>query len=432
MSTVQQTNEAATDPTKSAAFRAWFGKSKVVDGKGKPLPVYHGSGTRIKRFRAEFTGKGNDENGSGYYFTTDTAEATGYTARLSSYQTEKPGGMDEPTVHEVFLAITKPLDADKLGRLTLAQAVRFIRLCPDEREALGGWGDVDYEGIDVIRNRAAQQYADVHGSTLLHVLNMIKNDFYREDHPSWASSIQVILGYDGVVAKKTATSTHWVAWFPKQIKSVTSNFDRNSEDIDERALREARARAVKITVRPFGRNGYFDVGHNSVTIGDKNIAAWVRYAGQPIKVYWGEDHDAAIAAGKMRGGFLWQGRYEKDTRTASLASFHGMDVTAEEAFENLVELRTAFPDMRTLYVDKDDVELYARVAAGLEEALCSHTSATCNAPGTNCAVCCAVPVSGQNCAALARRNRTRSGGLQWTRSTPTTTTKRNNCGRASR
>jgi hypothetical protein len=37
-------------PTDSAAFKRWFGKSKVVDADGKPLVVYHGSQKNFRKF----------------------------------------------------------------------------------------------------------------------------------------------------------------------------------------------------------------------------------------------------------------------------------------------------------------------------------------------------------------------------------------------
>lgn len=39
-------------PEREANFRAWFGDSKVVDGEGRPLVVYHGTGADIAAFDA--------------------------------------------------------------------------------------------------------------------------------------------------------------------------------------------------------------------------------------------------------------------------------------------------------------------------------------------------------------------------------------------
>ena len=38
-------------PSLSEAFWKWFGQSKVVDGQGQPLVVYHGTGAEIEAFK---------------------------------------------------------------------------------------------------------------------------------------------------------------------------------------------------------------------------------------------------------------------------------------------------------------------------------------------------------------------------------------------
>jgi 2'-5' RNA ligase len=60
----------ATDQTKTKAFKDWFGKSKVVDAKGKPLVVYHGTTQDFTAFESE---RGNVESdfGAGIYFSSN-------------------------------------------------------------------------------------------------------------------------------------------------------------------------------------------------------------------------------------------------------------------------------------------------------------------------------------------------------------------------
>ena len=61
----------AAEPVDSQAFKDWFGDwtsdranhSQVVDDQGRPLIVYHGTGTSIEEFVPEFTGQGNDQYG---------------------------------------------------------------------------------------------------------------------------------------------------------------------------------------------------------------------------------------------------------------------------------------------------------------------------------------------------------------------------------
>ena len=65
-----------TDPTSTPAFRRWFGESKVVDGAGRPLVVYHGA--RSSKTFEVFRGSRRGWYGSGMYFTPDRDFAEGY------------------------------------------------------------------------------------------------------------------------------------------------------------------------------------------------------------------------------------------------------------------------------------------------------------------------------------------------------------------
>lgn len=57
----------------SRAFRSWFGNSKVVDSRGNPLPVYHGTAANFTTFS-----RSTPEAfvGEGYYFTDSPEEAS--------------------------------------------------------------------------------------------------------------------------------------------------------------------------------------------------------------------------------------------------------------------------------------------------------------------------------------------------------------------
>lgn len=88
----------ATGPkqTDSAAFRKWFGDSKVVDADGKPLVVYHGTGaTDISDFKVSKRGT----YGGGIYLTPDIRGANDY----AIYR-----GAPSSTVYPVYAAIKNP------------------------------------------------------------------------------------------------------------------------------------------------------------------------------------------------------------------------------------------------------------------------------------------------------------------------------------
>ena len=65
---INQSAEALTN------FYNWFGDSKVVDEQGRPLVVYHGGKSGIKKFDKEKIGK-DSQWGNGFYFTDNEYEA---------------------------------------------------------------------------------------------------------------------------------------------------------------------------------------------------------------------------------------------------------------------------------------------------------------------------------------------------------------------
>lgn len=77
------------EQTKTAAFRKWFGDSKVVDADGKPLIVYHGTTENFSAFDPDRTIEG------GFFFSTDQSEASRF-----------------GDVMPVYLSLSNPLEVD--------------------------------------------------------------------------------------------------------------------------------------------------------------------------------------------------------------------------------------------------------------------------------------------------------------------------------
>lgn len=225
----------AAEPVDSQAFKDWFGDwtsdradhSQVVDGQGRPLIVYHGTGTSIEEFLPEFTGQGNDQYGSGFYFTTDRETAEGYTTRTLNDQS-KPGGMDNPNVIPAYLNIRNPLvvearDTPNLYQIEVpaSQAAKIIGKMPDimdpENSIPGDFFD-DYWESGPKRsmiNRLAREYD--------WTLGTLATDIFR-DHPTeYRQAVRDVLGYDGVQVNFPSGEKHFIAWFPNQIKHATEN-----------------------------------------------------------------------------------------------------------------------------------------------------------------------------------------------------------------
>ena len=71
----------------------YFANSKVRDSKCNLIVCYHGTSTDFSTFDTERTGKGNDQYGSGFYFTTEESGALQYGNNVKA----------------VYLNITNPL-----------------------------------------------------------------------------------------------------------------------------------------------------------------------------------------------------------------------------------------------------------------------------------------------------------------------------------
>lgn len=166
-----------------AAFQRWFGKSKVVDGQGQPLAVYHGTANDFTTFSDEFYGEstGVGDLGEGFYFT-DRPEIA------SSFAEDADG--DAPHVMPVYLAIQNP-------------ATNKVINSPEIQDILE-----DGMGFDSLR------------------------DVLREQ------------GYDGIIYTHKGAGTEYVAFDPEQIKSAIGNngeYSASNPDIRFSVLEDATA-----------------------------------------------------------------------------------------------------------------------------------------------------------------------------------------------
>lgn len=128
-----------TGQTGSAAFKAWFGASQVVDAAGLPLVVYRG-------VRQQIGLDAYDARAGRQYFTDDRAVARAY-----SMQNDGAAG----TVVDAYLRIARPFDlvddkaAHALAKLmnvrwTVQQAYYDLTDAPGLEVALSGAG---YDGV---------------------------------------------------------------------------------------------------------------------------------------------------------------------------------------------------------------------------------------------------------------------------------------------
>lgn len=239
-----QTVVVSGDQTDTPEFKRFFGDSKVVDAAGRPLVVYHGTGNAesLTAFDPALTGKGNDQFGSGFYFTSRPETASGYTTAVSANVgpgTAKLGGDLSPGIIPVYLSIKKPIVVhgdtlnDSNARLTARQAEAIINKAPGIRNLdetpLGDFVDVWSVGkvTDAMIRQVAAHYTG-------HKLSELEGDMFRNNAPAFRKALHEVLGYDGVVKQFDSGEKHYVVWFPEQIKSAIGNngeFDPTNQDI---------------------------------------------------------------------------------------------------------------------------------------------------------------------------------------------------------
>ena len=192
-------------------FWRWFGDSRVVDAQGRPLVVYHGTAADIEKFSYEFVGNGNDQYGSGFYFTTSPNTASGYAAN--------EGG----NVLPVYLAINNPLSSDQSKKLTKSQIKAIISSAPELDDVLWNFGDWGSEGKDKVLNKAISQLYEYQRETLLTSLHPIANDFFAGNEQAFSEAVTRVLKHDGVEVRQESGEVFFIAFTPTQIKSATGN-----------------------------------------------------------------------------------------------------------------------------------------------------------------------------------------------------------------
>jgi hypothetical protein len=179
--------------------------------------VFHGSGLSIDEFDYKWVGKGNDQLGSGWYFTSDILEAETYCGCVSP-DSVKLEGLECPTVHIVDLSLNNPLSSEKIQTLTVRQSLEIIQKSPELDDSLSDWGDVASEGKRKVIERAAQSYVE-NGVELISTINKLSNDFFDGHIEAFNRVVNKTLGYDGVICEYEG-KTHYVAWFPEQINII--------------------------------------------------------------------------------------------------------------------------------------------------------------------------------------------------------------------
>lgn len=159
----------AQDQTETAAFKQWFGDSKVVDADGKPLVVYHGTRRKFNEFEVMHP-RGAVGNPKGIYFTTSRQEA-------EEFAQDVDGAMDEKSrIVEAYLSIQS--DSDGAIRKRADGTTEFIVFDPTKiKSAIGNNGQFDPANPDIRYSKDGRILAFVvNGQTYLVADNIGSDD----------------------------------------------------------------------------------------------------------------------------------------------------------------------------------------------------------------------------------------------------------------
>ena len=235
----------------SEQFKKFFEGSIVTNIDGSPKVMFHGSPAtdNINQiwFNSKYIGQGNDQLGSGFYFSSEPMEASAYS---ESYKVD--GVLNDrikrrigdtkfsPGIVPVYLSVKNPMP--DLFSTTKEQVKKLILSSPlaqskDEYvnpfvDWFAEFGDLikQKNGLDFMADQVADSYSDFtdNGTNMVQTkrtLQLIMNDFYEggEFAPNMLKAIQDIYGYDGYILKENIgdrIKSTVVAHFPEQIQSA--------------------------------------------------------------------------------------------------------------------------------------------------------------------------------------------------------------------
>lgn len=208
-------------------FKKWFGDSKVVDEKGKPLVVYHGTGTPVDfdAFSKEKAGTAYNHPTArmGFWFTTSADTA-------SEYASKSEAGAPYPRVMPVFLRVAKPkvMDAAEFEERFVERGTSERKRIAEIKEELKQLSAKSASDLEVIRQRVQLESE----SQSLFVKELLASNKRLDSPTSYVKRLQKS-GYDGL-AVQLSDQTAYVTFEPTQIKSAIGNrgtFNPNDPNI---------------------------------------------------------------------------------------------------------------------------------------------------------------------------------------------------------
>lgn len=178
-------------------FWSWFNGSKIVDEKGRPLVVYHGTNAKFDTFSIDKIGDYKSKVGGGFYFTNDIRNAKSYGNVMSTY-----------------LSIKSPLNI-YLGSNNISKSIRksFYNLLKEYSWSKNGFRDYSENADDMMFLQGLYYDLD-----------------YKVRNNKYLNSIIKILKIDGIIHEVNSNLKEYIVFSPNQIKSISNNTNYSKED----------------------------------------------------------------------------------------------------------------------------------------------------------------------------------------------------------
>ena len=195
-------------------FKEWFGNSKVVDEKGKPLEMVHFSYNEFSQFDKSHAGVNNDESSIGFWF----ADRDDFAFNNERY----------PIRYDVYLKMDNPLIIEGNGTETNPWADTDIDNLDSYAKFEKMFNDLMYQDPQMWDERV---YEPIYGGFETQKVKLRFSNFSEKKQREIIKGIIDKLkaqGYDGIIIKNTRVDSlnpdeginQYVVFEPNQIKSV--------------------------------------------------------------------------------------------------------------------------------------------------------------------------------------------------------------------
>lgn len=211
--------ESASEQTVSFEENPEFALSVARDENGNLLTMYHCSDVDFDEFDAKFTGSGNDQYGSGFYFNPDLEITKAY----GEYTHEVHLNLKKPMVIKNGNMNDVTLDREAVRKLLRSHPMAYAQPENDDDEysilsdySSKFWDKDEWSKpeMDRMLDEMADEYFSNEGNyNNLEILFDEHTDMFRK-------SVHESTGYDGVIADMGEHGKHYIAWFPEQIQRI--------------------------------------------------------------------------------------------------------------------------------------------------------------------------------------------------------------------